>query len=154
MIKGMANTIAAEYGIWIETFLINPTGKFEVGGFDGDAGLTGRKIVVDAYQSFANVGGGCMNGKDPSKVDLTGAYYAREIAKDIVRENGAKWCEVQVSYAIGKAEPLAVYILTNDGVIEPSKMAYTDGTPKAIIERLGMKKLCYEDAAKFGHFRD
>jgi S-adenosylmethionine synthetase len=86
--------------------LINPTGKFEIGGFDGDAGLTGRKIVVDAYQSFANVGGGTFNGKDPSKVDVTGAYYAREIAKDILKNTpNTKWCEVQVSYAIGKAEP-------------------------------------------------
>ena len=86
ILKDIATSIASEYGIEIEEFLINPTGKFEIGGFAGDAGLTGRKIVVDSYQSFANVGGGAFSGKDPTKVDRSGAYKAREIAKRILKE--------------------------------------------------------------------
>ena len=82
-----------KYNIEIEKFLINPTGRFEIGGFEGDSGLTGRKIVVDTYQSFANVGGGAFSGKDPTKVDRSGAYKAREIAKKVVKSSDEyKWC--------------------------------------------------------------
>lgn len=148
----MLQSICFKYGISIETVLINPTGKFLIGGFQGDAGLTGRKIVVDAYQSFANVGGGCMNGKDPSKVDISGAYKARQIACRILRRFNLKWCEVQLSYAIGKAEPLAIYIGSNIGDIEPDQSLYEECKPNNIISDLKMLYLDYEKQARFGHF--
>lgn len=152
ILKDMATTICNEYGIEVERFLINPTGKFLIGGFEGDAGLTGRKIVVDAYQSFANVGGGCMNGKDPSKVDISGAYIARQFAKELVISNNLRWCEVQLSYAIGLREPLAIYIKSNKGNLEPTKEMYTRAQPAHIIKELKMKQLDYEKQAMFGHF--
>ena len=151
-IKDIAITICREYGIEIERFLINPTGKFKIGGFEGDAGLTGRKIVVDAYQSFANVGGGCMNGKDPTKVDISAAHKAREIAKTTLVAYKLKWCEVQLSYAIGLEEPLAIYIDSNEGSIEPTKELYERCKPANIINDLGLLKVDYEELAKYGHF--
>lgn len=144
--------ISNEYGIEVEEFLVNPTGKFLIGGFEGDSGLTGRKIVVDAYQSFANVGGGAYSGKDNTKVDRSGAYKAREIAKRYLRENGLKWCEVQLSYAIGVDEPLAIYIDSDNGNIEPSRELYKECTPKRIIEDLGLQEPQFEETAKFGHY--
>lgn len=154
IIKDIATSICDEYGIEIEEFLINPTGKFLIGGFEGDAGLTGRKIVVDAYQSFSNVGGGCMNGKDPSKVDLSGAYIAREFAKEILKKNDLKWCEVQISYAIGLRRPLAIYIDSDKGNLQPSEDMYVRAEPKNIIDLLNMKKINYEKQAMYGHFYD
>ena len=151
LIIGKATEIAAKYGLKIDRFLVNPTGKFEIGGFDGDAGLTGRKIVVDSYQSFANVGGGCMNGKDPTKVDFSAAHKARQIA--IKYLPGYRWVEVQLSYAIGKAEPLAIYIRTDKGDIEAPEALYAECTPARIISDLGMRDLDYVELAKFGHFR-
>ena len=150
----LATSISNEYGIEIEEFLINPTGKFEIGGFDGDAGLTGRKIVVDSYQSFANVGGGAFSGKDPTKVDRSGAYKAREIAKRYLQENNLEWVTVQLSYAIGKQEPLAIYIDSNEGEIEPSNSLYQECIPKQIINDLNLLNIKFEDTAKFGHFRN
>ena len=144
--------ICKEYDLEVERFLINPTGKFLIGGFDGDAGLTGRKIVVDAYQSFANVGGGCMNGKDPTKVDISGAYIAREFAKEILKKEKLKWCEVQISYAIGLRRPLAIYIDSDKGNIEADDDLYNRAEPKHIIEELHMKEIDYEKQACFGHF--
>ena len=140
------------YGIKIEQFLINPTGKFLIGGFEGDAGLTGRKIVVDSYQSFANVGGGCMNGKDPSKVDLSGTYMARVYAVELLRKYNLKWCEVQLSSAIGLRRPLAIYIDSDKGNLEPEEQMYVRGEPKNIISELHMKEICYEKQAMYGHF--
>lgn len=154
ILKDVVNDICKEYGIEVERFLINPTGKFLIGGFEGDAGLTGRKIVVDAYQSFANVGGGCMNGKDPSKVDLSGAYIARVFAKEILQKENLKWCEVQISYAIGMKEPLAIYIDSDKGNLQPTKDMYTRAEPKNIIDALKMKEIDYEKQARFGHFYD
>lgn len=153
LIRHKATVLAQEYGVEIEQFLINPTGKFLIGGFEGDAGLTGRKIVVDAYQSFANVGGGCMNGKDPTKVDFSAAHKAREIAKDYLERHHLKWCEVQLSYAIGKAEPLAIYIDSNKGSINPAKKLYKECTPKRIIEDLKLKEIDFVELAKYGHFQ-
>ena len=150
----IATEICKEYNIEIEKFLINPTGKFLIGGFEGDAGLTGRKIVVDAYQSFSNVGGGCMNGKDPSKVDLSGTYMARQFAKEILKKNNLKWCEVQLSYAIGMRKPLAIYIDSDKGNIEPTEDMYERAEPKNIIDSLKLKELDYEKQAMFGHFYD
>lgn len=145
--------IAKDYDVEIEEFLINPTGRFCIGGFEGDAGLTGRKIVVDSYQSFANVGGGAFSGKDPTKVDRSGAYKARELAKRIVSSDDKyKWCLIQLSYAIGIDEPLAIYIKTNLGEVKVDKALYEECTPKNIIRDLNLKNICYEDKAKFGHF--
>ena len=153
IIKNMALDICKKYDIDVEEFLINPTGKFEIGGFDGDAGLTGRKIVVDSYQSFARVGGGAFSGKDPTKVDRSGAYKAREIAKDILKNNSKyNWCLVQLSYAIGIEEPLAIYIETDKGNIEVDKKLYNECRPKNIIKDLKLRDISYEELAKFGHF--
>ena len=154
ILKDIADGLCARYGLKVERYLINPTGRFEIGGFEGDAGLTGRKIVVDAYQSFANVGGGCMNGKDPTKVDLSGAYMARKFAKELLKKHDLKWCEVQLSYAIGLRRPLAIYIDSDKGNLEPEEEMYERGEPKHIIEELDMKHLCYEKQAMYGHFRD
>lgn len=149
----IAKTICSKYRIEVLDFLLNPTGKFEIGGFEGDAGLTGRKIVVDSYQSFANVGGGAFSGKDPTKVDRSGAYKAREIAKQIVASNDKYiWCEVQLSYAIGKESPLAIYIKTNLGNFEVPKEMYEECKLKNIIRDLNLKNICYEEKAMFGHF--
>ena len=148
-----AKSICNEYKIEVERFLINPTGKFKIGGFDGDAGLTGRKIVVDAYQSFANVGGGCMNGKDATKVDMSAAHKARELAKRYLKKNKLKWCEVQLSYAIGIAEPLAIYIDSDKGqILDIPKSVYKECTPARIIEDLKLKEANYEELARYGHF--
>lgn len=148
-----ARKIADEYEIEIEQFLINPTGRFLIGGFEGDAGLTGRKIVVDSYQSFGKVGGGCMNGKDPSKVDISGAYMARKFACEVLDSHPeVYWCEVQISYAIGKKEPLAIYIRTDRGSIEADESMYYRGQPANIIEELDMLNIDYEEKARFGHF--
>lgn len=149
----LATSISHKYNIEIEEFLINPTGKFEIGGFEGDAGLTGRKIVVDSYQSFAPVGGGAFSGKDPSKVDRSGAYKARELAKRVLIEHNLEWCTIQLSYAIGITEPLAIYIDSNIGEIKVDESLYQECTPKRIIEDLNLLNICYEELAKFGHFK-
>lgn len=153
IIRNKIKSLCKHFGFEeIGRILINPTGKFEIGGSYGDAGLTGRKIVVDAYQGFANVGGGCMNGKDPTKVDLTGAHKAREIACMLVKELGLKWCEVQLSYSIGVDRPMAIYIDSNRGNLEPNEKLYEACAPKRMIEDLGMKSKNYEQLAKYGHF--
>jgi len=153
ILKDNAKFICDDYGIEIENFNINPTGKFLIGGFEGDSGLTGRKIVVDAYQSFANVGGGCMNGKDPSKVDFSGAYKARQIACTYLKQRDLKWCEVQLSYSIGLKRPMAVYINSDIGSIKPLPTLFIDCEPSNIICDLDLKRLNFEEQAKFGHFR-
>ena len=147
-----AREIAGKYGVEVEKFLVNPTGKFLIGGFMGDAGLTGRKIVVDSYQSFAPVGGGAFSGKDPSKVDRSAAYKAREIAVDYLKRHHLHSCEVQLSYAIGIAEPLAIYINGDGKSITPEPELYAACTPKNIIKDLNLLHKKYEDTAKFGHF--
>ena len=152
LIKGYAEAICNQFNIEVERFLINPTGKFLIGGFEGDAGLTGRKIVVDAYQSFANVGGGCMNGKDPSKVDFSATHKARQLACRLLKEHNLKWCEVQLSYAIGIAEPLAIYVTTDKGNIDVDKSVYEECKPNNIINDLKLKEIDFEELAKFGHF--
>jgi len=155
IIKTLARNIAKKHNVEIEEFLINPTGRFEIGGFLGDAGLTGRKIVVDSYQSFANVGGGAFSGKDPTKVDRSGAYKAREIAKKIVQENKEiKWCEVQLAYAIGLASPLSIYIKTNLGDYKVEESLYEECKLINIINDLNLLNENFEERAKFGHFVD
>lgn len=149
--------LCGEYDIEIENFHINPTGKFLIGGFDGDAGLTGRKIVVDSYQSFANVGGGAFSGKDPTKVDRSAAYKARQIAKKCLEIRPEfNWVEVQLSYAIGLDKPLAIYIRTDkDELNDDLDWLYNECTPKNIIADLHLTdtdKIRYESTAQFGHF--
>lgn len=153
-IKDTCEKICAEYQIEVEEFLINPTGKFLIGGFEGDAGLTGRKIVVDAYQSFANVGGGAFSGKDPTKVDRSAAYKAREIAKDYLKKYDLNWCEVQLSYAIGIKKPLAIYVTSNKGNLEIPDSLYEECTPHNMIKDLNLRNICYEEKARYGHFVD
>lgn len=152
IIKSICLKIAKQYNIEIEQFLINPTGKFFIGGFEGDAGLTGRKIVVDSYQSFAPVGGGAFSGKDPSKVDRSAAYKARNIAIDYLKKYNLHYCQVQLSYAIGKAEPLAIYITSDKGDIEPEQDLYNQCSVNNIIKDLDLLNTCYLETAKFGHF--
>lgn len=150
----LARDCCAEYGLDLteEEMLINPTGKFEIGGFDGDAGLTGRKIVVDQYQGFVKVGGGNLNGKDPTKVDLSGTYMARKLAALILDANPEiNEVEVQVAYAIGLAYPLSININTDIGPIQPTTDMYERCTPANIIKEFNLRDFNYEDAAKYGH---
>jgi S-adenosylmethionine synthetase len=139
-------------------FFVNPTGRFVVGGPFGDAGLTGRKIIVDTYGGMGRHGGGAFSGKDPSKVDRSAAYYARYVAKNIVAAGLAKRCEVQVAYAIGVAKPVGVYIDTfGTAQLDQEKLAkYVlknfDLRPKAIIEQLDLLKPIYRSTACYGHF--
>lgn len=154
ILKDIFNNIVSKYSLSVNEYLINPTGKFLVGGFEGDAGLTGRKIVVDTYHSFARVGGGAFSGKDPTKVDRSGAYKAREIAKETLKEQDLEWCEVQLSYAIGVEKPLAIYINSNKGLITPNKELYNKCKPKNIIKDLELIEKDYSDMAAFGHFQN
>lgn len=154
VLKSVATTIAGEYGIIIEKFEINPTGKFLIGGFDGDAGLTNRKIVVDAYQAFCQVGGGGMNGKCPTKVDFSGAHKARQLAKRIVKNEKLRWARVQLSYIIGLAEPAAIYIESSRGNLPVPRTWYKECKPANIINDLDLLNADYEELAKYGHFTD
>lgn len=154
IIKTICLSICEKYNIKIEMFLINPTGRFEIGGFEGDSGLTGRKIVVDSYQGFAPVGGGAFSGKDPSKVDRSAAYKARNIAVDYLKKYNLRWCQVQLSYAIGIRKPLAIYITSDKGDIDVSGSLYAECEPNNIIEDLDLLNKCYVDTAKYGHFVD
>lgn len=137
---------------------INATGRFVIGGPEGDTGLTGRKIIVDSYGGVGRVGGGCFSGKDPSKVDRSGAYIARHIAKNVVAAKLADKCEIQISYAIGIAKPVSVHIdcfNTNkipEEQIKKIVLETFDLRPKAIIEYLDLKKPIYEKTASYGHF--
>lgn len=155
ILKLMCDEICAAFGITVEQYLINPTGRFKIGGFDGDAGLTGRKIVVDSYHSFISVGGGAFSGKDPTKVDRSGAYKAREICKKILIENeNLKWCKVQLAYAIGIREPLSINIETNEGEFIVPEGLYSECSVKNIVRDLDLLNITYEETAKFGHFKD
>ena len=156
IIKFICNKICKKYNIKVKKYLINPTGRFEIGGFLGDAGLTGRKIVVDNYQSFANVGGGAFSGKDPTKVDRSAAYYARYVAKNIVAKRLCKRIEIQVSYAIGKPNPLAIYVNTfNTGdeekILKIIEKEF-DFSVKNIIKELDLRTSIYHKTCKYGHF--
>ncbi|HEX2808678.1 MAG TPA: methionine adenosyltransferase [Kineosporiaceae bacterium] len=138
--------------------LVNPTGRFEVGGPMGDAGLTGRKIIVDTYGGYARHGGGAFSGKDPSKVDRSAAYAMRWVAKNVVAAGLAKRCEVQVAYAIGKAQPVGLYVETfgTETVdVEKLQKAITevfDLRPAAIIRDLDLLRPIYQQTAAYGHF--
>ena len=137
---------------------INPTGRFVVGGPMGDTGLTGRKIIVDSYGGMGRHGGGCFSGKDPTKVDRSGAYIARYVAKNIVAACLAKRCEVQIAYAIGVAEPVSVLVDTfGTATVDPATIpglvrAHFSLTPKGIIESLNLRRPIYKKTAAYGHF--
>ena len=137
---------------------INPTGKFVIGGPDGDAGLTGRKIIVDTYGGAAPHGGGAFSGKDPTKVDRSAAYISRYLAKNIVAAGVAPKCLIQLSYAIGVAEPLSIYVDTygtaskHEKKLEEILPKIVDLSPKGIIEKLGLRKPIYEKTSAYGHF--
>jgi S-adenosylmethionine synthetase len=132
--------------------LVNPTGKFEIGGFAADTGLTGRKIIVDTYCGLAPHGGGAFSGKDASKVDRSAAYMARFAAKNIVASGQAKKCLVSVAYAIGLERPLMVEAIDENGKSLPEAIAKYDFRPKAIIERLGLRRPIFQQTAAYGHF--
>ena len=137
---------------------VNPTGAFVIGGPDGDAGLTGRKIIVDTYGGAAPHGGGAFSGKDPTKVDRSAAYAARYLAKNVVAAGMAERCTIQLSYAIGVAKPLSIYADTygtgevDEAVIERAVAKAMDLTPRGIREHLGMNRPIYQRTAAYGHF--
>lgn len=139
-------------------YLVNPTGRFVIGGPLGDCGLTGRKIIVDTYGGMARHGGGCFSGKDPSKVDRSAAYAARYVAKNLVAAGLAERCEIQVSYAIGVAEPTSITVNTfgTSKVSEADLIhlirEHFDLTPKGIIAMLDLKQPIYKQTAAYGHF--
>lgn len=148
-------------GKWLDEktrIFVNETGIFVVGGPEADTGVTGRKIIVDTYGGYARHGGGAMSGKDPSKVDRSGAYAARYIAKNIVASGIADKCEVQVAYSIGVAKPVAVYVTTfGTGKIPEEKISelvfkHFPLTPKAIINHLKLRRPIYRKTAAYGHF--
>ncbi|MFH8342814.1 methionine adenosyltransferase [Streptomyces sp. AM6-12] len=152
----------AEDGIKLETddyrLLVNPTGRFEIGGPMGDAGLTGRKIIIDTYGGMARHGGGAFSGKDPSKVDRSAAYAMRWVAKNVVAADLAERCEVQVAYAIGKAEPVGLFVETFGTervprtVIERAIREVFDLRPAAVIRDLDLLRPIYSRTAAYGHF--
>jgi len=138
-------------------YFINPTGRFVIGGPQGDSGLTGRKIIVDTYGGYARHGGGAFSGKDPTKVDRSAAYAARWVAKNIVAAGYAKKCEVQLAYAIGVAQPVSVMVDTfgtgtvSDDVIAEAVQKVFDLRPTAIIRQLDLRRPIYRELAKYGH---
>jgi S-adenosylmethionine synthetase len=161
VIKPVLDDLAAS-GTVLDTsdyrMLINPTGRFEIGGPMGDAGLTGRKIIVDTYGGMARHGGGAFSGKDPSKVDRSAAYAMRWVAKNIVAAGLARRCEVQVAYAIGKAKPVGLYVETfgtESAPLDKIQGAITkvfDLRPAAIIDELDLLRPIYQPTAAYGHF--
>jgi S-adenosylmethionine synthetase len=158
MEKIIKTTVPADLLDETTKYHINPTGRFVVGGPMGDAGVTGRKIIVDTYGGYAPHGGGAFSGKDPTKVDRSAAYMARYIAKNIVAAGLAEKCTVQLAYAIGVAEPVSVLVDSHGtGRVEDSKLSEIVRsnfklTPKDIIETLDLRRPIYKQTAKFGHF--
>ncbi|KQZ63900.1 methionine adenosyltransferase [Sphingopyxis sp. OPL5] len=158
-VKGViADVLPAELLTANTVYHINPTGRFEIGGPDGDAGLTGRKIIVDTYGGASPHGGGAFSGKDPTKVDRSAAYVTRYLAKNIVAAGLARRCTIQLSYAIGVAEPLSIYVdLHGTGNVDEGKLEAVIPqlvrlTPKGIRTHLGLNKPIYKQTAAYGHF--
>ena len=139
-------------------YLVNPTGRFVIGGPHGDAGVTGRKIIVDTYGGYSRHGGGAFSGKDPTKVDRSAAYAARWVAKNVVAAGLAKKCEVQLAYAIGVASPVSILVDTfGTGIVGDDKIAEIinknfDLRPGAIIKELRLRRPIYKKTAAYGHF--
>ena len=158
-VVGVMHAVLPEGFITDETKIyVNPTGRFEIGGPDGDAGVTGRKIIVDTYGGASPHGGGAFSGKDPTKVDRSAAYISRYMAKNIVAAGLARRCTIQLSYAIGIAEPLSLYVDTHgtgtvaDDKIEAILPQLVRLTPRGIREHLGLNKPIYQKSAAYGHF--
>jgi S-adenosylmethionine synthetase len=141
-----------------DEFYVNPTGRFVIGGPDGDAGLTGRKIIVDTYGGAAPHGGGAFSGKDPTKVDRSAAYASRYLAKNVVAAGLADKCSIQLAYAIGVAKPLSVYVDTyGTGKVDEHKLELAlqqvmDLSPRGIREQLQLSRPIYERTSAYGHF--
>ncbi len=141
-----------------DEFYVNPTGKFVIGGPDGDAGLTGRKIIVDTYGGAAPHGGGAFSGKDPTKVDRSAAYISRYLAKNVVAAGLSRACTIQLAYAIGVSKPLSVYVNTHStGTVDEDKLSevlqeLVDLSPRGIREHLALSRPIYERTAAYGHF--
>ena len=159
VIESMMVLAACEYGLNTDfEKLVNPTGRFVIGGPFADCGVTGRKLACDTYGGIGHIGGGAMSGKDPSKVDRSGVYMARKIARDIVLAGYAEKCEVQIAYAIGVAEPVSVYVETfgteyqDKRFIEQYVRDSYDLTPKGIIDSLGLLDVDYNRVSAYGHF--
>jgi S-adenosylmethionine synthetase len=159
IVEHVIKPVVAEWIVGGEpVYHINPTGRFVVGGPQGDAGLTGRKIIVDTYGGYARHGGGAFSGKDPSKVDRSGAYAARWVAKNVVAAGLARRCEVQIAYAIGVREPVSLLVdsfgtgTVPDAALERAVREQFDLVPRAIIEALDLRKPLYKATAAYGHF--
>jgi S-adenosylmethionine synthetase len=160
MVADVIKPVLEEFGFSAAKteFLVNPTGRFVIGGPQGDAGLTGRKIIVDTYGGMARHGGGAFSGKDPTKVDRSAAYAVRHVAKNIVAAKLAKRCEVQVAYAIGVAQPVSVYVNTfgtgvvGDAALERAVREVFDLRPAGIIADLKLRQPIYSATAAYGHF--
>ena len=159
IIESIMVLAACEYGLNTDfEKLVNPTGRFVIGGPYADCGVTGRKLACDTYGGVGHIGGGAMSGKDPSKVDRSGAYMARKIARDIVLAGYADKCEVQIAYAIGVAQPVSIYVETfgteyqDKHFIEQYVRDSYDLTPKGIIESLGLLDVDYNKVSAYGHF--
>ena len=154
----IADVLPQGWMVGQEDLLVNPTGNFVIGGPDGDAGLTGRKIIVDTYGGAAPHGGGAFSGKDPTKVDRSAAYAARYLAKNVVAAGLADRCTIQLAYAIGVAEPVSLYADTHgtgtisDKRLEDALIASMNLTPRGIREHLGLNKAIYAPTAAYGHF--
>ena len=154
----IADILPDGWMVGADDLYINPTGIFEIGGPDGDAGLTGRKIIVDTYGGAAPHGGGAFSGKDPTKVDRSAAYAARYLAKNVVASGIADKCTIQLAYAIGVAEPVSVYVNTHgtssvaDNDIQDKLRGLVDLTPKGIRTHLGLNAPIYAPTAAYGHF--
>ena len=158
IIEVVKKVLPKEWSYNNDDILVNPTGRFVIGGPDGDTGLTGRKIIVDTYGGMARHGGGAFSGKDPSKVDRSAAYAGRYVAKNIVAAGLADKCEVQVSYAIGIAEPTSISVNTfGTGKISEEQILRLirekfDLRPKGLIAMLDLLKPIYQETAAYGHF--
>ena len=156
--KYIRSSLPQGWSIKDEDILINPTGRFVIGGPDGDTGLTGRKIIVDTYGGYAPHGGGAFSGKDPTKVDRSSAYMLRYIAKNIVAANLAQECLLQISYAIGVKDPLSLYINTKGTCrVDENKLLNVikemfDLTPHGIIKQLNLQNPIYLPTSAYGHF--
>ncbi len=150
------NVLPGKYVDEQTEFFINPTGRFVIGGPDGDTGLTGRKIIVDTYGGYSPHGGGAFSGKDPTKVDRSAAYMMRYIAKNIVASGKSTWANVQISYAIGLAQPMSFYVECDDVNVARELTALiptlVDLTPKGIIERFKLFRPIYSSTTNYGHF--